>query len=201
MTRARDVANVLSTSTALATDVETASAISTHAGLIATHGVSGAIVGTTDSQTLTNKTLTSPTINTAVETASIFISPEERWTVSATSATGTINFDADNQGVLYYTSNSSGNWTLNIRGSSSTTLSSKLAVGDSVTISFLATNSTAYYHSALTIDGSAQTVKWSSGATPSSGNSSSVDAYSFTILKISSSPAYIVFGAGPIKYA
>ena len=38
--------------------------IATHAALTATHGVSGDIVGTSDSQTLTNKTLTSPDVNT-----------------------------------------------------------------------------------------------------------------------------------------
>ena len=37
--------------------------VSTHAGLTETHGATGAIVGTTNTQTLTNKTLTSPKIN------------------------------------------------------------------------------------------------------------------------------------------
>jgi hypothetical protein len=47
----------------LATDAEVTSAVSTHAALTATHGATGAVVGTTNTQTLTNKTLTSPTIN------------------------------------------------------------------------------------------------------------------------------------------
>lgn len=154
------------------------------------------------SGTFTGSTLTSPTINTPTETAPVVISPEERWTVSATAATGTVNFDADTQGVLYYTTNASADWTLNVRGSGSTTLASKLATNDSVTISFLVTQGgTAYKHSALTIDGSAQTVKWSGGTAPSAGNASSIDIYQFTIVKTAATPTYTVFGAGPVKYA
>ena len=133
-------------------------------------------------------------------TDSILVSPEERWTVSATAAGTTVNFDADTQGVLYYTTTSTGNWTLNVRGSSSTTLNSKLTTGDSLTISFLATNVTAYYMTALTIDGNAQTVKYSGGTAPSAGNASAVDIYTFTIVKTASA-TFTVFGAGPVKYA
>lgn len=147
-------------------------------------------------ETLTNKTLTAPTL-----TSPIVVSPEERTTVSATAATGTINFDAITQGVLYYTTNASGNWTLNVRGDSGTTLNSALATGDAITVSFLVTNGgTAYRHTALTIDGSAVTPKWSGGTAPATGNASSIDAYSFTIVKTASA-TYTVFGAGPIKYA
>jgi hypothetical protein len=134
-------------------------------------------------------------------TGPILISPEERITISATAATGTIQFDASTQGVLYYTTNASANWTLNVRGTSGATLNSILATGDSITISFLAAQgSTAYRHTALTIDGSAQTVLWSGGTAPAAGNASGTDAYSFTIIKTASA-TYTVLGAGPIKYA
>ena len=135
-------------------------------------------------------------------TAPVVISPEERTTVSATAAATTVNFDADTQGVLYYTSNATANWALNVRGSSSTTLASKLAVGDSFSGSFLVTNgSTAYYQTSFTIDGSAVTPKYSGGTAPASGNASSVDVYTFTIVKTAATPTYTVFAAGPIKYA
>jgi hypothetical protein len=151
--------------------------------------------------TIAGLTLTSPTINNSISTGDVLVAPEERVTVSATAATGTINFDAVTQGVLYYTSNASANWTLNVRGSSGATLDSILATGDSITISFLVTNgSTAYRHSAMTIDGTSVTPKWSGGTAPAAGNASSIDAYAFTIIKTASA-TYTVLGAGPIKYA
>jgi hypothetical protein len=122
-------------------------------------------------------------------------------TVSATAATGTINFDAATQGVLYYTTNASANWTLNVRGNSGTTLNSILTTGDAITVSFLVTNgSTAYRHTAMTIDGTSVTPKFSGGTAPAAGNASSIDAYSFTIIKTADA-TYTVLGAGPIKYA
>lgn len=45
--------------------------IATHAALTATHGATGAIVGTTNTQNLTNKTLTSPTINGTIATTGL----------------------------------------------------------------------------------------------------------------------------------
>lgn len=140
---------------------------------------------------------TSPTL-----TGPVVISPEERVTVSATAAATTVNFDAATQGVLYYTSDATANWTLNVRGASGTTLNSMLSVGDSITVSFLVTNgSTAYYQTAFNIDGSAVTPKYSGGTAPASGNASAIDAYTYTIVKTAATPTYTVFGAGPVKYA
>jgi len=159
------------------------------------------IVGRATTDTLTNKTLTSPAINGGTNTGSTLVGPEERTTVSATAATGTINYDAVTQGVLYYTSNASANWTLNIRGASGTTLSSILAVGDAITVTHLVTNgATAYYNSALQIDGSAVTPKYQGGTAFAAGNASSIDAYVYTVVKTAATPTYTVF-ASQTKFA
>jgi hypothetical protein len=158
------------------------------AGVIAVEGVN--IVTTSSTDTLTNKTLTAP----------ILKSPEERLTVSATAATGTVQFDALTQGVLYYTTNASGNWTLNVRGDSGTTLNSVLTTGDSITIVFLATQgSTAYYSNAFTIDGTSVTPKYISGTAFSAGNASSIDSYVYTIIKTGSATFTVL--ASQTKFA
>ena len=116
-------------------------------------------------------------------------------TVSATAATGTINYDVITQSVLYYTTNASGNWTLNIRGNSSTSLNTFMATNQSITIAFLVTQgSPAYYQSALTIDGSSVTPKWQGGSAPTSGNASGVDIYTVTVIKTGSA-TYTAFAS------
>lgn len=126
----------------------------------------------------------------------LFIGPKEKVTVSATSASGTINFNVSDQAVLYYTSNAGGNWTLNLRGNSSTTLSSLLPVGQSFTVSFLVTNGTTpYYQTATQVDGSAVTPKWLGGFAPTAGSASSIDVYSFTIVKTAATPTYLVLAS------
>lgn len=111
----------------------------------------------------------------------------EKATVSATAATGTINYDAITQAVLYYTTNASANWTLNIRGNSGTSLNTIMQTGQSLTVVFMATNgATPYYPTALQVDGSSVTPKWQGGSAPTSGNASSIDVYSYTVIKTAS---------------
>ena len=118
----------------------------------------------------------------------------EKSTVSATAATGTVNFDVLTQAVLYYTSNASGNWTLNFRGSGSVTLNNMMLTGESLTVAFLVTQgSTAYYNSAVTIDSASVTPKWQTAA-PTGGNISGVDAYSYVIFKTGNA-AFTVFAS------
>ena len=121
-------------------------------------------------------------------------------TISATAATGTINYDVTTQSVLYYTSNASGNWTLNFRGSSGTSLNTLMQTGESISATFLVTNgSTAYYNSAVTIDGTSVTPKWQGGSAPTSGNASSTDCYTYVIQKTGSA-TYVVL-ASQTKFA
>jgi hypothetical protein len=111
----------------------------------------------------------------------------ETATVSATAATGTIAYDITTQSVLYYTSNASANWTVNFRASSGTTLNTAMSVGESVTAVFMVTQgATAYFNSAVQVDGSSVTAKWSGGTAPSSGSANSIDVYSYVIIKTGS---------------
>jgi hypothetical protein len=153
--------------------------------------------------TIAGLTLTSPTVNTPVISQPILIGPEERFNIVASAATGTIPIDIITAGVWYYTSNATANHTLNFRGNGSNTLNSILTTGDSVTVSWLNTNgSTAYYPNVYQVDGttSGVTVNWSGGVAPAAGNASSIDAYSFTIVKTANA-TFRILAAGAVKYA
>ncbi len=138
---------------------------------------------------------TAPTLTNAVLANPIFQGPEERLSVSATAATGTVALDVLTSGILYYTSNASANWTLNVRGSSGATLNDSLATNDSITVVFFVTNGgTPYYQTGFQIDGSAVTPKWQNGTAPAAGNANSIDIYSYTIVKTGNA-AFTAFGS------
>ena len=139
---------------------------------------------------LTSAPLVRPVLTSAFETNS----------VSATAATGTVNVDLSTAAVHYYTANSSANWTFNFRGNGSTTLNSLLSVNQSATVAFLVTNgSTAYRPTAFQVDGVSVTPKWQGGTAPAAGNASSIDSYTFTIIKTASA-TYTVL-ASQVKFA
>lgn len=145
------------------------------------------LVSLAGTETLTNKTLTSPTLTTATLTGTTkFSQVLETASVTSFAATGTFSYDVlDQAAVTYLTSNAGANWTMNVRGSSTTSLTNMMSTGQSLTIVLLVTQGgTAYYQSGLQIDGSAITPKWQGGTAPSSGNTNSIDSYSASILKV-----------------
>jgi hypothetical protein len=98
---------------------------------------------------------------------------------TGTSTTGTLTIDVTNTGVTYLTANQTANRTINFSNVNAT-----LGIGKSVTSAVLITNgATPYYLSAYQVDGSTVTPKWSGGSAPTAGNASSIDVYTFTIIK------------------
>jgi hypothetical protein len=166
--------------------------------LPAADGTSGQFLSTNGSGTLSFGTgVTTSAANTFTGTqtlsgtssaiALVLNDAAEVATVSATAATGTIAYDITTQSILFYTSNASANWTVNFRGSSGTSLNTLMSTGQSMTVAFLVTQgSTAYYNSAVQIDGSSVTPKWQGGTAPAAGNVSGIDVYAYTIIKTAS---------------
>ncbi len=139
------------------------------------------IAGTGIAQTFTALQTFAGTSSVAAQKTSNI---KEVATISATAATGTINFDITTQSVLYYTTSASANFTVNIRASSGSTLNSIMSTGECMTVAFLVTNgATAYYNSAVQVDGASVTPKWQGGTAPTAGNASSVDVYAYTVIK------------------
>jgi len=164
------------------------------------------VVTLTGTETLTNKTLTTPIISSISNTGLItiptttdtlvgratadtltnktFTAPEETCFQTATGFAGYTYFAVTNSTVQYITANSTANGTLNITSTAGQQLNTLLSVNQSITCVLLITNgATAYYPTAYQIDGSAVTPKWSGGVAPSFGNASSIDGYTFTIIK------------------
>jgi hypothetical protein len=140
-------------------------------------------------------TATQTFTGTSSTLAAVFTDAAESTTVSATAATGTITYDVTTQSVVYYTSDATANWTMNFRGSSGTSLNTLMTTGQAVTVVFLATQgATAYYNSAVQVDGNAVTPKYQGGTAWTGGNASGVDAYSYTIVKTGNA-AFTVFAA------
>jgi hypothetical protein len=131
----------------------------------------------------------------ATTLSSLLTNIAEPATISATAATGTINYDITTQSVLYYTSNASANWTVNFRGSSGTSSNTLMTTGQSITVAFLVTQgAVAYYNNAVQVDGTPVTPRYQGGSAWTAGNASSVDIYTYTIMKTGSA-AFSVFAS------
>ena len=101
------------------------------------------------------------------------------------------DIDLANGMVHHFTTQETTTSTPNIRFDSSTTLDSKMSVGDSISITLITTAASSGYSANITIDGSPITENWVGGNAPTGGGSSGVDVYSYTIVKTATA-TYVV---------
>jgi hypothetical protein len=147
-----------------AQDVATKNYVDTYVGAL----------GTMSTQNANNVAITGGSISSILESV----------TVTASAPSATTNYDFKTQAVQYYTSNATTNFTLNIRGNSTTSLNTVMAIGQSATAVLMVTNgATPYYPNVVQIDGSTVTPRIQGGLPITAGNALSVDIYSITIIK------------------
>ena len=152
-------------------------------------------------------TVTLPS-STALTTA-VLTSPFETVSVSGTALSGSTaaTLAAGTSGFFLYTANATANWAVNMTGCPTTT-------GQSVTFVMLVLNgSTAYIPSSLSVNGTAAaasglpasgssynniTTWWQGGTAPTTGDASTGDAYTFTVICTGSSTWTVI--ASQVKY-
>ena len=126
--------------------------------------------------------------------------------ISTIAATGNINISISNNSVHYFTANTTGNCTFNLRANSTTRLDDAIANGQAVTVAIMLTQGATQYFANVYIDDVLQTsnVKWMGNARPSysaSITNSIIDVYTLTTIKTGSNAYTILasntlFGAG-----
>ena len=156
-------------------------------------GANSTLVSEVSEATLTNKTFGNVTLGTGTADISTMVSQvafqnnlRERTSINTTSATGVLNFDILSHNVELRTSDAAANFELNFRGNASTAFSATVAVGQTTSFAFESSmGSTAYYLTAIQIDGStASPVHWQGGTTaPSEGNAAGIDSYLINITR------------------
>lgn len=114
-----------------------------------------------------------------------FRSAFEDTIISAAAATGTINLDATVAPLMMLTLDAVANWTFNVRGDAGASLNSIMAIGQTITFAVeVPQGATAYYCTAITVDGAAPAAaKWAGGGAPTAGNASGVDIYAIRVTK------------------
>ena len=111
---------------------------------------------------------------------------------SAYSHNGVFAFNLDEGHVQEYSAATTHNYAPNFRINASSTLSSKMGVGDVTSATLIVASSSHYCLNTLQIDGSAAgiTTSWIGGSAPTAANGSGFDIYAFTIMKTSTTPTY-----------
>ena len=103
--------------------------------------------------------------------------------ITADTLSNNPNVDLSNGMVHLFTTTETTTSTPNIRFDGSTSLNSKMSVGEAITVVTIVTAAASGYSAQLTIDGSAVTESWFNGSAPAKGGSSGYDVYNRHIIK------------------
>jgi len=108
---------------------------------------------------------------------------KEEVNITAGKLSDNTNIDIENGMVHLFTTTETTTSTPNIRYNASTSLDSKMSVGQSVVVTLITTAAAGAYSANITIDGGVVTENWVGGTPPSDGGTGGVDIHSFTIIK------------------
>ena len=97
------------------------------------------------------------------------------------------NLNLEDGNVFLFTTQESTTATPNLRWNGSTTLTSKMSVGDCISVTIITTAHASGFSAQLTIDGGAVTENWIGGSAPDAGGDSGLDIHSYTIIKTGTS--------------
>ena len=167
------------------TDLVVANDITASTGLLTVADANVTNVLTANTLSLTNLNIVGTTsIHEAIEDVQLISVP-----------TGTYNYDVLDGSIQYPTADATSDLVLNFRGNATTTFNTFLDTGKSFTGTYVMTNgTTAYQITSIEIDSVSATINWASGFAPLP-TASSLNSYTFTVIKTSASPTYTVLAS------
>ena len=115
---------------------------------------------------------------------------KEEFNNTAGKLSANLNIDLSNGMVHLFTTQEDATSVPNIRYSSSESLNSRMAVGETVSVTIITTAAAGGYSTGITIDGNANgqnsytlSTNWTGGTAPAAGGASGVDIYAYGIMK------------------
>ena len=120
---------------------------------------------------------------------------KEQVKITAGKLSDNTNIDLENGMVHYFTTQETTTSTPNIRFSSSVSLDSIMAVGETISVTIITTAAAAAYSANLGLDSgnsSVNVIGWVGGSAPTGGGSSNVDIYTYNLIKTGSAAFTVI---------
>ena len=119
---------------------------------------------------------------------------KEKVKINATKLHDNADINLEDGMIHRFTTQETDNGTPRLRFNSTTSLDSKMSIGESITVTIIVTpaSSGSVRVAGLIIDGSNQFINWVGGSAPSDGGTSGVDIYTFTVIKTASATFTVI---------